>query len=95
MDKRESERMQDLVRQADRYFSVLVKISKAYMTTEQLIRRAKKEYGVEYCEALEMAYDNIQADAAAAIRGMRRPKMPVEKKDDEKSVASGSVANES
>lgn len=27
-----------------------------------------------------MAYDNIQAEAAAAVKGMRVPRMPVEKK---------------
>jgi hypothetical protein len=57
-----------------RYFDSLTRIAKAYMTTEQLQRRAQKMYGVSYHEALEMAYDNIQADARNAIRGKRRPK---------------------
>lgn len=55
------------------YFDTLKRINR-YMTTEQLQRRAEKEYGVSYHEALEMAYDNIQAEAADAIRGKRRPK---------------------
>jgi hypothetical protein len=33
--------------------------------------------GLDYVEGLEMAYDNIQAEAATAIRGHKRP---VEKK---------------
>jgi len=56
------------------YFDTLKRIAKGYMTTEQLERRAEKEYGVTYHEALEMSYDNIQGAAADAIRGKRRPK---------------------
>lgn len=55
------------------YFDTLKRIAKHYMTTEQLQRRAEKEYGVSYHEALEMSYDNIQGAAADAIRGKRRP----------------------
>ena len=58
-----------------RYFDALRKIAKAYMTTDQLQRCAEKKYHVGYLEALEMAYDNIQAEAAAAIRGRRRPQI--------------------
>lgn len=56
------------------YFDTLKRIAKAYMTTEQLQRRAEKKYGVSYHEALEMSYDNLQAEAADAIRGKHRPK---------------------
>lgn len=56
------------------YFDTLKRISKEYMTTEQLQRRAGKMYGLSYHEALEMSYDNIQGAAADAIRGKRRPK---------------------
>lgn len=55
------------------YYDTLKKIAKAYMTSEQLSRRAEKMYGVSYREALEMSYDNLQAEAANAIRGKRRP----------------------
>ena len=55
------------------YYDTLKRIAKEYMTTEQLIRRAEKMYGVSYHEALEMSYDNIQGAAADAIRGKRRP----------------------
>ena len=55
------------------YYDTLKRIAKGYMTTEQLSRRAEKEYGVGYHEALEMSYDNIQAEAADAIRRKRRP----------------------
>jgi hypothetical protein len=56
------------------YYDALKRIAKAYMTTEQLQRRAEKMYGVSYHEALEMTYDNIQQEAIDAIRGKRRPK---------------------
>ena len=61
------------------YFMTLKKIARGYMTTEQLKSRAGKEYGVSYHEALEMAYDNIQAEAAAATHGKRRPRDPLQK----------------
>jgi len=57
------------------YYDTLKRIAKEYMTTEQLQRRAEKMYGVSYHEALEMSYDNIQGDAALAIRGKRRPQI--------------------
>ena len=56
------------------YYDTLRRIAKGYMTPEQLRRRAEKEYGVSYHEALEMTYDNVQAEAEDAIRGKRRPK---------------------
>lgn len=58
------------------YFQALQKIARQYMTTEQLQRKAQKEWGVSYHEALEMSYDNIQAEAREAIRGKRKPKIP-------------------
>ena len=56
------------------YYDTLRRIAKGYMTSEKLSRKADDEYGVSYHEALEMAYDNLQAEAADAIRGKRRPK---------------------
>lgn len=58
------------------YYDILKKIAKAYMTSDQLKRRAEKMYGVSYHEALEMSYDNLQAEAANATRGKRRPVVP-------------------
>lgn len=57
------------------YYDALRRIGR-YMTTEQLQRNAEKEYdGVTYHEALEMAYDNIKAEAADVLKGKRRPKV--------------------
>lgn len=57
-----------------RYFDALKLIAKGYASTDRLRRDAEKEYGLDYGEALEMAYENIQSAAAAAIYGRRRPK---------------------
>ena len=56
-----------------RMYDALRRIT-AYMSPDQLRRRAEKEYGLPYEEALEMAYENIQSEARVAIKGMRRPK---------------------
>lgn len=57
-----------------RYFDALRRIARGYQTPDQLRRNSEKEYGVRYEEALEMAYENLQAEAKCAIRGKRRPK---------------------
>lgn len=57
------------------YFDVLRKIAKDYRPSEWLTdEHAEMYYGVEGHEALEMSYDNIQSEAAAAISGRKRPK---------------------
>ena len=56
-----------------RYFDALTKIAKHYMPAEKLLRDGEKLYGVSGKEALEMAYENIQDEARAAIKGRRRP----------------------
>lgn len=49
----------------------LKKISKDYMSPEQLRKKSDKEYGLEFEECIEMVYDNIQSDAANASKGIR------------------------
>ena len=56
-----------------RYFDALKRITK-YQSPERLAASAERQYGLSPHEAIEMAYDNIQGEAAAAIRGKRRPK---------------------
>lgn len=58
-----------------RYYDALKRITK-YQTVEQLRRRADKDYGLSFEEALEYAYENVVLEAANAIRGKRRPKEP-------------------
>lgn len=38
------------------------------------MKNAEKRWGLSPIEALEMAYDNIQATAVRALKGIRRPK---------------------
>lgn len=61
------------VEREQRMYDALKRIARAYQNLEQLERSAEKQWGVSYKEALEMAYENIQQEAANAIRGMRRP----------------------
>jgi len=49
----------------------LKKISKHYQTPTQLQRNVKKQYGLDYNEILEMAYENIQQEAKNASRNVR------------------------
>lgn len=57
-----------------RFYVILRKIAKEYMTPNQLRRNAEPCWGCEYEEILEMTYENIQMEAAAAIKGFRLPK---------------------
>ena len=58
------------------YFDTLKRIAKGYKTPDQLRRQSQKEYGLDYAEAIEMAYENLQAEASRVIHGKRRPKSP-------------------
>jgi len=57
-------------------YDALRAIAKGYQTPDQIRRASEKDYGLSYEEALEMAYENIQATAARATSGLRikRPK---------------------
>lgn len=65
MDKR-TEREQ-------RMYDTLKRIARGYHTPDQLRRSEKARCGLDYEEALEYSYENIQQDAAQAIKGMHRP----------------------
>lgn len=49
----------------------LKRISKDYQTSDQLRRNSEKQYGLEYEEALEMAYENVQEEARQAAVGVK------------------------
>jgi hypothetical protein len=55
-----------------RLYHALKRIA-AYQTPDQLRRCAEKQYGLPADEAIEMAYENVLAEARAAIKGMRAP----------------------
>lgn len=63
--------------QFNRMLNAHKKISKAYQTPKQLRKDSKKDWGLDYEEALEMAYENIQQEAAVAANGVSEIKMPV------------------
>lgn len=57
--------------QFNRMRRALIKIGRGYQTTEQLRRSCRREFGLAFEEALEMAYENIQQEAQNAVRGVR------------------------
>lgn len=57
--------------QFNRMLSALKRITK-YDSPERLREESMNDYGLDYEEALEMSYDNIQYDAKAAINGVKR-----------------------
>ena len=57
--------------QFNRMRAALTRIAKEYQTPDQLRRNADRDYGLDASEAIEMAYENIQSEARAAVRGVR------------------------
>lgn len=53
-----------------RYF--LLRINKYYMTPAQIEKKGEKMYGLSSHEVLEMAYENIQAEAKHAVKGVKQ-----------------------
>lgn len=51
--------------------NALKKISKGYQTTSQLRKDSEKDWGLDFEEAIEMAYENIQSEAAFACKGVK------------------------
>ncbi|TXK52344.1 hypothetical protein FVR03_01120 [Pontibacter qinzhouensis] len=46
-------------------------IAKGYGTTAQIRKNSERDYGLDYEEALEMAYENIQQDAKNCVKGIK------------------------
>lgn len=61
------------IKKLQKIYDTLKQISK-FQTLEQLQRNSEKQYGLEYNEVLEMAYENIINGAKLTIKGIRRPK---------------------
>ena len=49
-------------------------ISKSYQTPNQLRRDSEGQYGLDYTEALEMSYENIQSEARYAAKCVKELK---------------------
>jgi hypothetical protein len=63
----------DLVTRAQHLYDALAMIARGFQTPAQLRRQCQREYGLDYAEALEMAYENMQEVAKLALKGVRRP----------------------
>lgn len=51
--------------------AILIRISKHYMTPEQIRRNSEKSFGLGYEEALEMSYENVKSEASSAVKGVK------------------------
>lgn len=56
-----------------RYYDALKRIARDYSSPEKIRRTAERQYGLSPEVALEYAYENLQSEAANAIKGKRRP----------------------
>ncbi len=54
-----------------RMYFALARISK-FMSVETVLKNAEKLYGLEPHEALEMAYENVLAEARVGLRAVRK-----------------------
>lgn len=54
------------------YFDALKRIA-SYQSPTSLKKIAGRQYGLDPGEAVEMAYENVIAEAKAAIKGRKRP----------------------
>ena len=54
------------------FYDALRRIA-SYDSAAKLHRESQKQWGVSYTEALEMAYDNVIAEAKYAVKGKKRP----------------------
>jgi len=55
-----------------RYFDALKRIT-LYQSIAHLRRHSVRDWGLDFHEALEMAYENVIADAKRAVGKRRRP----------------------
>jgi len=58
--------------QFNNMLGTLKKIAQEYQTPDQLRRNSKNQFGLDYEEALEMAYENIQNEARCCAKGIRK-----------------------
>lgn len=58
--------------QQQRMYDAMKEITR-YQTTNQFRKGSNSDWGLDYEEALEMAYENIQETAKRAVKGLKRP----------------------
>lgn len=61
--------------QIRRMYDALNTIAKGYQTPKQLRKESKGQYGLDFEEAIEMSYENIQLEAKSAIKGVKLEKL--------------------
>jgi len=66
--------MKTSIEREQKLFDALKRISKDFDSSERILKGSQDHTGLDPMDALQMAYDNLQATAAIAIKGMRRPK---------------------
>lgn len=49
----------------------LIDIAKNYKTPAQIRRDSEKQYGLDFDEAIEFSYENIQSLAKMAVKGVK------------------------
>jgi len=64
MNERQANQFNNMLR-------VLRRIARDYQTADLLLKYGERDYGISGCEALEMAYDNIQQEARNAVFRVR------------------------
>jgi hypothetical protein len=64
--------MQTKQSKVQRLYDALRRIAD-FQTSERLRKVSLSQYGLEFSESIEMAYDNVIGEAKSAIKGMRRP----------------------
>lgn len=57
--------------QFNRMRETLKEIAFGYQSPDAMRRTSEKEFGLQYSDALEMAYENIQTIARDAVKGVR------------------------
>lgn len=55
----------------NRMLHYLKRIAIEYETPERMRKNSRKEYGFDFEETIEMAYENIQSEAKSAIKGVK------------------------
>jgi hypothetical protein len=64
--------MNNQIEKSQRLYDALKTISQ--FDSPERVMAGSEAMGLDPSEALEMAYDNVLAEAKSAIRGIRRPK---------------------
>jgi len=52
-------------------YATLKNIAKNYQSPDKLRKNCEKQFGLDYEDAIEMSYENIQNEALSAIKGTK------------------------